>query len=98
MANQVQMDLADIRKKYDSIDCFFTYFDGEKSVFDFYGTNANGEEVRISIGGCPAWIKDLSFGINDSLNINNAMKHHVRYLSVTDKNGKMVYEQIFDTN
>ena len=49
-----EMTLADVRKKYDSIDCFFTYYDGEKAAFDFYGTDATGAEVRISLGGCPA--------------------------------------------
>ena len=98
MANTVQMPLEEVRKKFDSIDCFFTYFDGEKSTFDFYGTNPNGFEVRISLGGCPAWIKHLSFGINDPLNISDAMSRHVRYISVTDNHGKVLYEQFFDVN
>lgn len=92
------MPFADVRKKYDRIDCFFTYYDGEKCTFDFYGTDAAGNEVRISLGGCPAWIKHLSFGPNDPLNISNAIERHVRYLSVTDNTGKVVYEQFFDTN
>ena len=45
---ETKMQLADVRKQYDSIDCFFTYFDGDKCAFDFYGTNASGTEVRIS--------------------------------------------------
>jgi len=94
----INMALADVRKKYDSIDCFFTYYDGEKSSFDFYGTDASGAEVRISLGGCPAWIKNMSFGPKDPLNISDAMSRHVRYVSVTDNRGKLVYEQIFDTN
>ena len=93
-----QMSLADLRKKYDHIDCFFTYYDGEKSTFDFYGTDASGNEVRISLGGCPAWIKHLTFGPNDPLNITDAIERHVRYISVTDNRSKVVYEQIFDTN
>jgi hypothetical protein len=93
-----KMTLADLRKQYDSIDCFFTYFDGEKCAFDFYGTNASGNEVRISLGGCPAWIKHLSFGPNDPLNISDSLDRHVRYISVTDNKGKVVYEQFFDTN
>jgi hypothetical protein len=93
-----EMTLADVRKKYDNIDCFFTYYDGEKSTFDFYGTNAGGVEVRISLGGCPAWIKHLSFGPNDPLNISNAVERHVRYVSVTDNTGKVLYEQFFDVN
>jgi hypothetical protein len=92
------MSLSDVKSKYDNIDCFFTYYDGEKSTFDFYGTNASGNEVRISLGGCPAWIRHLSFGPNDSLNISDAIERHVRYLSVTDNHGKVVYEQFFDTN
>ena len=83
-----QMSLADVRKKYDSIDCFFTY----------YGTDASGNEVRISLGGCPAWIKNITFGPNDPLNITDALERHVRYISVTDNRSKVVYEQIFDTN
>lgn len=92
------MPLADLRKKYDSIDCFFTYYDGDKCTFDFYGTDATGNEVRISLGGCPAWIKHMSFGPNDPLNISDAIERHVRFISVTDNRGKLVYEQIFDTN
>lgn len=98
MANQTQLSIAEVRNKYDSIECFFTYFDGEKSTFDFYGTNASGSEVRISLGGCPAWIKHLAFGPNDPLNISSAIERHVRYISVTDSQGKVVYEQFFDTN
>lgn len=97
MAKQ-KLTIDDLKNKYDSIDCHFTYYDGEKSVFDFYGTNASGIEVRISIGGCPAWIKNLSFGINDSLNITKAMDKHVRYLSVIDNHGNVLYEQVFDIN
>ena len=95
---KTQLSISDLRNKYDSIDCFFTYYDGEKSTFDFYGTNASGTEVRISIGGCPAWIKNLTFGINDPLNITSALERHVRYLSVTDNHGVVLYEQFFDTN
>ena len=93
-----EMTLADVRKKYDSIDCFFTYYDGEKAAFDFYGTDATGAEVRISLGGGPALIKHMAFGPKDPLNISDAMSRHVRYVSVTDNRGKVVYEQIFDTN
>jgi len=93
-----QMSLSDLRKKYDHVDCFFTYYDGEKCTFDFYGTDVSGNEVRISLGGCPAWIKHMAFGPNDPLNITDAMERHVRYISVTDNRGKSVYEQIFDTN
>ena len=96
--NVINMTLADVRKKYDSIDCFFTYYDGEMASFDFYGTDATGAEVRISLGGCPAWIKHMAFGPKDPLNISDAMSRHVRYVSVTDNRGKLVYEQIFDTN
>jgi hypothetical protein len=96
MANTTQMPIEDIRKKFDKIDCFFTYYDGEKATFDFYGSDINGNEVRISIGGCQAWIKDLSFGPKDPLNISDAMTRHVRYLSVTDNRGKVLYEQFFD--
>ena len=42
MANATQMPLDEVRKKFNNIDCFFTYYDGEKSTFDFYGTNASG--------------------------------------------------------
>jgi hypothetical protein len=98
MANKTQMNIADVRNKYDSIDCFFTYYDGEKSTFDFYGTNATGVEVRISVGGCPAWIKNFSFGPNDPLTISAALERHIRYLSVTNNNGIVLYEQFFDTN
>jgi hypothetical protein len=97
MANATQMNITDVRKKFANIDCFFTYYDGEKSTFDFYGTNATGVEVRISLGGCPAWIKNLSFGPNDAININDALERHVRYMSVTDPTGKVLYEQFFDT-
>jgi hypothetical protein len=93
-----QLSLVDVRKKYDSIDCFFTYYDGDKYTFDFYGTDSNGNEVRLSIGGCPAWIKNITFGPNDPLNITSALERHVRYISVTDNRGKIVYEQILDTN
>jgi hypothetical protein len=96
MANTTQMSIEDVRKKFDKIDCFFTYYDGDKVTFDFYGSDINGNEVRISIGGCPAWIKDLSFGSKDPLNISDAMTRHVRYLSVTDNRGKILYEQFFD--
>ena len=96
MANATTLNIEEVRKKFDSIDCFFTYFDGEKSTFDFYGTNPSGIEVRISLGGCPAWIKHLSFGPNDPLNISDAMSRHVRYVSVTDNHGKVLYEQFFD--
>jgi hypothetical protein len=92
------MTIVEVRKKYDFIDCFFTYYDGEKSTFDFYGTDASGNEVRISLGGCSAWIKHLSFGANDPLNISSALERHVRYISVTDNRGKVVYEQFLDTN
>ena len=40
----------------------------------------------------------MSFGPNDPLNISDAMERHVRFISVTDNRGKLVYEQIFDTN
>ena len=90
------MTFEEVRKKYGQIECFFTYFDGEKCSFDFYGTDVNGNEVRISIGGCPAWIKHLSFGPNDGINISDAMERHVRYISVTDNRSKILYEQIFD--
>lgn len=93
-----QISFSDVKAKYGSIDCFFTYFDGEKSTFDFYGSDPSGNEVRISLGGCPAWIKYLSFGPNDPLNISDALDRHVRYMSITDSRGKVVYEQIFDTN
>lgn len=96
MANATQMPLDEVRKKFNNIDCFFTYYDGEKSTFDFYGTNASGAEVRISLGGCPAWIKNVSFGPNDPINITDALERHVRYMSVTDTGGKVVYEQFFD--
>ena len=92
------MTFEEVRKKYNNIDCFFTYFDGEKSSFDFYGTDASETEIRISVGGCPAWIKHLAFGPNDPLNIADALERHVRYISVTDNRGKVVYEQIFDVN
>jgi hypothetical protein len=98
MANSTQMSIEDIRKKFDKIECFFTYYDGEKATFDFYGSDVNGNEVRISLGGCAAWIKNLSFGSKDGLNINDALTRHVRYLSVTDNHGKVLYEQFFDVN
>lgn len=94
----INMPIADVRKKYDSIDCFFTYYDGDKCTFDFYGTDANGNEVRISLGGCHAWIKNMAFGPKDPLNISDAMERHVRFISVTDNRSKVIYEQIFDTN
>ena len=94
----INMTLADVRKKYDSIDCIFTYYDGEKASFDFYGTDASGAEVRISLGGCSAWIKNMAFGPKDPLNISDAMSRHVRYVSVTDNRANLVYEQICDTN
>jgi hypothetical protein len=90
------MTFEEVRKKYGQIECFFTYFDGEKCSFDFYGTDANGNEVRLSIGGCPAWIKHLAFGPNDGINISDAIERHVRYISVTDNRSKVLYEQIFD--
>jgi hypothetical protein len=93
-----RMSLDQVRKTYDSINCFFTYYDGDKSTFDFYGTDPAGNEVRITIGGCPAWIKKLSFGTKDGINISDAMQHHVSYLSVTDNRGRVVYEQFLDTN
>jgi hypothetical protein len=40
----------------------------------------------------------MAFGPKDPLNISDAMSRHVRYVSVTDNRGKLVYEQIFDTN
>ena len=43
---ETQMPLADVRKKYDSIDCFFTYYDGDKSTFDFYGTDVSLIQVN----------------------------------------------------
>jgi hypothetical protein len=98
MINSTKLTIAEIKQKYDSINCHFTYFDGDQYTFDFYGTNQKGTEVRISIGGCPAWIKDISFGPNDSLNISKAVDKHIKYLSVTDNNGKVVYEQFFDLN
>ena len=90
------MSFDELRKKYDHIDCFFTQYNGEKSSFDFYGTDANGTEVRISIGGCPAWIKTIEFGPKDPINISDSIERHVRFVSVTDNRGKQVYEQFFD--
>ena len=98
MINSTKLTIAEIKQKYDSINCHFTYFDGDQYTFDFYGTDASGNEVRISLGGCPAWIKNMSFGPNDPLNITDAIDRHVRYISVTDNRSKIVYEQIFDTN
>jgi hypothetical protein len=74
------MSFDELRKKYDHIDCFFTYYNGEKSSFDFYGTDANGTEVRISIGGCPAWIKTIEFGPKDPINISDSIETIFRRL------------------
>jgi len=91
-----QISFDNVKAKYGKIDCFFTYYDGEKSTFDFYGTNENGDEVRFSLGGCPAWIKHLSFGSKDGLNIFDALERHVRYISVTDNHGRVIYENFFE--
>jgi len=98
MVKSNTLTLDQVRKKYDDVDCFFTYFTGDNFSFDFFGTNADGHEIRISIGGNPAWIKHISFGPNDALNITDAVERHIRYLSVTDNRGKVLYEQFFDIN
>jgi len=98
MVKQNVLSLQDVRKRYNDVECFFTYFTGDNFSFDFFGTNADGHEVRISIGGNPAWIKYISFGPNDGLNIGDAIERHIRYLSITYNKGKVLYEQFFDIN
>jgi hypothetical protein len=92
------IDLAQLRAKYGETECFFTYFDGDNFSFDFYGNSLDGTEVRISLGGCPNWIKGLSFGSNHPMTIEEALKHHIKYLSATASDGSVIYENLFDTN
>ena len=92
------MDLAQLRAKYGHIECFFTYYDGDNSSFDFYGNALDGTEMRITIGGCPAWIKSFSFGVNHPLTLEEALNQHIRYLSATASDGAVMYENFFDTN
>lgn len=91
------MDLNHLKAKYGEVECFFTYYDGDNSSFDFYGNALDGTEIRITIGGCPAWIKNFSFGINHPMTIEEASKHHIRYLSATSSDGGVMYENFFDT-
>ena len=91
------IDLAQLKVKYSEVECFFTYYDGENSSFDFYGTALDGTEIRITIGGCPAWIKDFSFGVNHPLTLTEAINQHIRYLSATASDGAVLYENFFDT-
>ena len=91
------MELAQLKAKYGHVECFFTYYDGDNSSFDFYGNSLDGTEIRITIGGCPAWIKGFSFGSNHPLTIEEASKQHVRYLSATASDGSVMYENFFDT-
>lgn len=41
------IDLDSLKAKYQNIECFFTYYDGDNSSFDFYGNSLDGTEVRI---------------------------------------------------
>lgn len=91
------MELTEVRSKYDNVECFFTYYDGDNSSFDFYGTALDGTEIRITIGGCPAWIKSFSFGVNHALTLEDAVTQHIRYLSATSSDGRVMYENFFDT-
>lgn len=95
---QRSIDLTQLRTKYDTVECFFTYYDGDNSSFDFYGTALDGTEIRITIGGCSAWIKGFSFGVNHPLTLNDAINHHIRYLSATASDGVVMYENFFDTS
>lgn len=91
------IDLNQLKVKYSDIECFFTYYDGDNSSFDFYGSALDGTEIRITIGGCPAWIKNFSFGVNHPLTLNEALNKHIRYLSATASDGSVLYENFFDT-
>jgi hypothetical protein len=91
------IDLTQLRSKYSNVECFFTYYDGDNSTFDFYGTALDGSELRITIGGCPAWIKGFSFGANHPLTLEEALTQHIRYLSATASDGGLMYENFFDT-
>lgn len=91
------IDLSQLKSKYGHVECFFTYYDGENSSFDFYGSSLDGTEIRITIGGCPAWIKNLSFGPTHPMTIEEASKLHVKYLSATASDGSVLYENFFDT-
>lgn len=81
---------------YDQIPCYFTYFDGERMEFDFYGTDLEGSEVRLSIGGSEEFIRHLSFSERDELKISEALERHIRFLSVTNKRSILLYEKSFD--
>jgi len=91
------MELPQLKAKYGHVECFFTYYDGDNSSFDFYGNALDGTELRITIGGCPAWIKNFSFGANTPLTLEDATNHHIRYLSATASDGSVMYENFFDT-
>jgi hypothetical protein len=93
-----KIDLDKLKSSYSDIDCFFTYYDGDNSSFDFYGNSLDGTELRITIGGCPAWIKNFSFGVNHPLTLKEALNHHIRYLSATTSDGSIIYENFFDVN
>jgi len=90
------IDLDSLKVKYQNIECFFTYYDGDNSSFDFYGNSLDGTEVRITLGGCPAWIKNFSFGVNHPLTLKEALNQHIRYLSATTSDGTVIYENFFD--
>lgn len=91
------IELPQLKAKYGHIECFFTYYDGDNSSFDFYGNSLDGTEIRITIGGCPAWIKNFSFGVNHPLTLDEATKQHIKYLSATASDGSLLYENFFDT-
>lgn len=91
-----KIDLQTLRVKYSEVECFFTYFDGDNYSFDFYGNSLDGTEIRITIGGCPNWIKGFSFGTNHPLTLEEALKQHVKYLSATASDGSVLYENFFD--
>jgi hypothetical protein len=90
------MELSQLKAKYGNVECFFTYYDGGNCSFDFYGNSLDGTELRITIGGNPSWIKNFSFGANTPLTLEDAINHHIRYLSATASDGSVMYENFFD--
>lgn len=92
------IDIEQLKAKYSDIECFFTYYDGDNSSFDFYGSSLDGTELRITIGGCPAWIRNFSFGVNHPLTLKEALTQHIRYLSATTSDGNVIYENFFDVS
>lgn len=90
------MNIKNVIDHFGTIECRFVFFDGNSMSFDFIGVDENENTVRISIGGCPEYIRHLEFSSDDPINIPQALERHVRYLSVTNSRGTVLYEQFFE--